>query len=100
MSYIGWLILENLIIMQHGSDSGTYDKEGRFLPQAFEDMFSKWDRDEDGMLSAWELWCLIAGNRLALDPFGVSFVLWILLMLTGIITCNLMADAAHGLLDN
>lgn len=55
---------------KHGSDSGTYDKEGRFVPQAFEDMFAKFDTTNSGSLSAGELWALIKGNRLAVDPFG------------------------------
>ncbi|KAK3347420.1 Caleosin related protein-domain-containing protein [Neurospora tetraspora] len=55
---------------KHGSDSGTYDKEGRFVPQAFEDMFSKWDKGGKGALSAGELWNMIAANRLVVDPFG------------------------------
>ncbi|GAB1317057.1 hypothetical protein MFIFM68171_07267 [Madurella fahalii] len=55
---------------KHGSDSGTYDKEGRFVPQMFEDMFSKWDTNGFGSLSATELWNMIKGNRLAADPFG------------------------------
>ncbi|KAK4152186.1 Caleosin related protein-domain-containing protein [Chaetomidium leptoderma] len=55
---------------KHGSDSGTYDKEGRFLPQMFEDMFSKWDVHRSGSLSGRELWHMIKGNRLAADPFG------------------------------
>ncbi|KAL2256688.1 hypothetical protein VTK26DRAFT_1304 [Humicola hyalothermophila] len=55
---------------KHGSDSGTYDREGRFVPQAFEDMFSKWDTSRSGSLSAGELWNMIRGNRLAADPYG------------------------------
>ncbi|KAK0610968.1 Caleosin related protein-domain-containing protein [Immersiella caudata] len=55
---------------KHGSDSGTYDREGRFVPQAFEDMFAKWDVGGRGSLSAWELWNMIAGHRVAMDPFG------------------------------
>ncbi|KAL2268069.1 hypothetical protein VTJ83DRAFT_2915 [Remersonia thermophila] len=57
---------------KHGSDSGTYDLEGRFVPQKFEDMFSKWDKDDTGSLSARELWDMLAGHRLAVDPFGWS----------------------------
>lgn len=59
-------------VNQHGSDSGVYDKEGRFLPQMFEDLFSKWDVSNEGALSACQLRRMIAGNRLAADPFGVS----------------------------
>ncbi|KXX74146.1 putative peroxygenase 3 [Madurella mycetomatis] len=55
---------------KHGSDTGTYDREGRFMPQMFEDMFSKWDVNGFGSLSAAELWNMIRGNRLAGDPFG------------------------------
>ncbi|KAL2132945.1 hypothetical protein VTI74DRAFT_3135 [Chaetomium olivicolor] len=55
---------------KHGSDSGTYDREGRFVPQAFEDMFSKWDKNNSGSLSACELWSMIKGHRLAVDPYG------------------------------
>ncbi|AEO60313.1 hypothetical protein MYCTH_83193 [Thermothelomyces thermophilus ATCC 42464] len=55
---------------KHGSDSGVYDKEGRFVPQMFEDIFSKWDVHGAGSLSAGELWNMIKGNRLAADPFG------------------------------
>jgi Caleosin related protein len=68
-------IIRDIILMsvwQHGSDSGTYDKEGRFVPQMFEDMFSKWDTDNDGALSAGQLLHMIAGHRVAVDPFGVS----------------------------
>ncbi|KAK0648176.1 Caleosin related protein-domain-containing protein [Cercophora newfieldiana] len=57
---------------KHGSDSGTYDREGRFVPQAFEDMFSKWDSGDKGALSVWELWNMITGHRVAMDPFGWS----------------------------
>ncbi|KAK3936724.1 putative peroxygenase 3 [Diplogelasinospora grovesii] len=55
---------------KHGSDSGTYDKEGRFLPQMFEDMFSKFDSDQDGRLGTKDLLDMIHGHRLAADPFG------------------------------
>ncbi|KAK0714184.1 Caleosin related protein-domain-containing protein [Lasiosphaeria miniovina] len=55
---------------KHGSDSGTFDNEGRFCPQMFENMFSKWDTDGDGTLSAGQLLNMIAGHRLAVDPFG------------------------------
>ena len=43
------------------------------MPQAFEDLFSKWDYDNDGALSFGQFFELIRGNRVAADPFGVSF---------------------------
>jgi hypothetical protein len=67
-------VKRGLTSWQHGSDSGVYDKEGRFVPQMFEDMFSKWDVHGSGSLSAGELWNMIKGNRLVADPFGVSRV--------------------------
>jgi peroxygenase len=74
--------------VQHGSDSGTYDPEGRFVPQHFEDMFAKYDRDEDGALSLGELFEMMHGQRCAADPFGVcscfpSLSWFIRLRLTG-----------------
>lgn len=60
------------IWFQHGSDSGTYDPEGRFIPQLFENLFAKWDSDNDGALTLRELFQLMHGHRCAADPFGVS----------------------------
>jgi hypothetical protein len=57
---------------QHGSDSGTYDPEGRFIPQLFENLFAKWDKDNDGALTLRELFSMMKGHRCAADPFGVS----------------------------
>ncbi|KAG8162152.1 hypothetical protein KVR01_007917 [Diaporthe batatas] len=55
---------------KHGSDSETYDSEGRFRPQQFEDMFAKYDKKGDGTLTLTELFQLMHGNRNAADPFG------------------------------
>ncbi|RAQ52827.1 calcium binding protein Caleosin [Aspergillus flavus] len=55
---------------KHGSDSGTYDPEGRFIPQLFENLFAKWDSDNDGALTLRELFQLMHGHRCAADPFG------------------------------
>lgn len=85
------LYLPSMHKAKHGSDSGTYDKEGRFVPQAFEDMFSKWDRGDKGALSAGELWDMIAANRLAADPFGWAAgifefgVTWLLVQQDGMV---------------
>ncbi|GES58085.1 calcium binding protein Caleosin [Aspergillus terreus] len=63
---------------KHGSDSGTYDPEGRFIPQAFENLFSKYDSDNDGALTLWEMFDLMHGHRCAADPFGwgAAFFEW------------------------
>ncbi|KAK4221998.1 Caleosin related protein-domain-containing protein [Podospora fimiseda] len=74
---------------KHGSDTGVYDKEGRFVPQNFEDMFSKWDEEDRGSLSEMELWRMIRGNRLAVDPYGWGAAIfefgttWLLLQKNG-----------------
>lgn len=70
--------VDSIYKAKHGSDSGTFDAEGRFLPQAFEDMFSKYDRDRDGALSLGELFEMMHGNRCAADPFGwgAAFFEW------------------------
>ncbi|CAG8771457.1 423_t:CDS:2, partial [Dentiscutata erythropus] len=55
---------------KHGSDSETFDSEGRFVPEKFEEMFSKYDREGKGGLSFSDIRRLIHGNANALDPFG------------------------------
>ncbi|KJZ77925.1 hypothetical protein HIM_02562 [Hirsutella minnesotensis 3608] len=54
---------------KHGSDSGTYDTEGRFVPQKFEDMFSKYADGRDFMNVA-DVRRLLHGQRLLADPIG------------------------------
>jgi peroxygenase len=53
---------------KHGSDSGTYDDSGRFIPQRFEDIFAKYG-DEDGITS-WQILNYFRGQRVVADPFG------------------------------
>ncbi|GAQ09865.1 probable peroxygenase 3 [Aspergillus lentulus] len=70
--------VDSIYKAKHGSDSGTYDPEGRFIPQHFEDMFAKYDRDQDGALTLGELFEMMHGNRCAADPFGwgAAFFEW------------------------
>lgn len=55
---------------KHGSDSMTYDNEGRFKPQNFEDIFSKYDVEKKGGLTLWDAWNLVKGQRMIFDFFG------------------------------
>lgn len=64
---------------KHGSDSMSFDNEGRFRPQNFEDLFAKYDRDAKGGLDAWDLLRAWKGQRMAFDLFGTSaaFLEWL-----------------------
>ncbi|KAK5075199.1 hypothetical protein LTR64_001404 [Lithohypha guttulata] len=64
---------------KHGSDSMTYDNEGRFKPQNFEDIFSKYDRGNKGGLTVGDLLHFHMGQRMVFDFFGWSatFLEWL-----------------------
>lgn len=55
---------------KHGSDSGAYDTEGRFRAQNFEDVFAKYDKGNKGGLTTGDIWRMLSGQRVAVDPFG------------------------------
>lgn len=57
---------------KHGSDSMTYDNEGRFKPQNFEDIFAKYDKGSKGGLDLSDLWDFWKGQRMVFDFFGWS----------------------------
>ena len=48
----------------------TFDNEGRFRPQQFEDFFSKYDIDKKGGLTKVEIWRGLRGQACAFDIFG------------------------------
>ncbi|KAG6015087.1 hypothetical protein E4U41_004707 [Claviceps citrina] len=63
---------------KHGSDTGTYDNEGRFAPQKFEDMFAKYCRGGEYM--TWDdVTSLLSGQRVFADPVGAgaAFFEWL-----------------------
>jgi peroxygenase len=54
---------------KHGSDTGTYDNEGRYVPQKFEDIFMKYAQGRD-YLTVWDVKDVITGQRCIADPIG------------------------------
>lgn len=55
---------------RHGSGSEVFDTEGRFVPQKFEEIFSKYDRDNKGGLSWRNIQEMVYNNLNAYDVFG------------------------------
>lgn len=66
------ILTKNIHRTRHGSDSQIYDSEGRFVPQKFEELFTKYDKTGKGGLSLWELLEMTAAVRKIMDPFGWS----------------------------
>jgi hypothetical protein len=64
------IFLDRLYKDKHGSSSMTYDNEGRFRPQNFEDIFSKYDRENKGGLSWGDLLDFWKGQRTVFDFWG------------------------------
>ncbi|KAJ3119738.1 hypothetical protein HK098_005204 [Nowakowskiella sp. JEL0407] len=56
---------------KHGSDSESFDTEGRFVPEKFEEIFSKYDKGSKNALNFRELWDLTYGQRNVADVFGI-----------------------------
>jgi peroxygenase len=54
---------------KHGSDTGAYDGEGRFVPQNFENIFAKFADGRD-YITGRDLMKLWNGQRVLLDPIG------------------------------
>lgn len=66
----------------HGSDSRSFDTEGRFVPQRFDDAFSKYASAKTGAGAPAMTWAdvsaMVAGNACARDVFGraANFLEW------------------------
>jgi peroxygenase len=55
---------------KHGSDSGTYDIEGRFVPRKFEDIFAKYAGGDKQGITLGEVFEYMKGQRFILDLSG------------------------------
>lgn len=55
---------------KHGSDTGVFDSQGRFIPAKFEALFAKFDKGKKGGLTFFEGLMMIRENRNILDPVG------------------------------
>ncbi|KAJ1554116.1 hypothetical protein HK405_005959, partial [Cladochytrium tenue] len=64
------IYVKNIHRCKHGSDSGTYDTEGRFVPQHFEDVFARHARSSPLYLTGADLARMAAHSRCVADPFG------------------------------
>ncbi|CAL4938305.1 unnamed protein product [Urochloa decumbens] len=62
--------IDNIHKAKHGSDSESYDTEGRFDPSKFDAIFSKYGRTHPDALTKDELISMLKGNRNMYDFLG------------------------------
>nr|GMD66099.1 probable peroxygenase 5 isoform X1 [Ipomoea batatas]GMD79556.1 probable peroxygenase 5 isoform X1 [Ipomoea batatas] len=64
------IVIENIKLGKHGSDTGAYDSEGRFVPSKFEEIFKKHARTNPNALTSGEVDELLRDNREPKDYSG------------------------------
>ncbi|RWR75061.1 putative peroxygenase 4 [Cinnamomum micranthum f. kanehirae] len=69
------IYIENINRAKHGSDTGVYDTQGRFVPEKFEDIFLKHAHSNPDSLTSDELDEMLKANRIPKDTTG-SFTGW------------------------
>ncbi|KAF2606080.1 hypothetical protein F2Q68_00045690 [Brassica cretica] len=62
--------VKNIHLAKHGSDSGVYDKDGRFVASKFEEMFAKHSKTHPDALTGEELKQLLNANKEPNDRKG------------------------------
>ncbi|KAG5006969.1 hypothetical protein JHK85_025511 [Glycine max] len=77
--------VQNIHRSKHGSDSGVYDSEGRFVLSKFEEIFSKHARTHPNSLTSDELMGMLVANRVPKDYAGwlASYTEWKILYVLG-----------------
>ncbi|KAF5939284.1 hypothetical protein HYC85_023543 [Camellia sinensis] len=75
------IVVKNIQKAKHGSDSGVYDSEGRFVPSKFEEIFCKHAHTNPNALTSAELKEMRKANREPKDYGGwlLSFAEWTIL---------------------
>lgn len=66
------IYVENIHRAKHGSDTESYDTEGRFDPARFDAIFSKYAKKHPDKLTFWEIQGMLKANRNLNDTFGWS----------------------------
>ncbi|KAL5760936.1 hypothetical protein ACOSP7_019439 [Xanthoceras sorbifolium] len=64
------IVVKNIPKAKHGSDSGVYDSEGRFVPSKFEEIFKKHAHTNPDALTSDELSAMLKANREPKDYAG------------------------------
>ncbi|KAJ0987244.1 hypothetical protein J5N97_005600 [Dioscorea zingiberensis] len=69
------IYVKNIHKGKHGSDSGVYDAEGRFVSSKFEEIFQKHAHSNPNALTSEELMQMLKANKVPKDQSG-AFASW------------------------